>query len=378
MHNMRIHRYFKYILILLILFIFTIFISDKFNIININLYNYPNKPNKTYHFLYFGTVIQVSLSPDENNLPNKAIDKIDATLKKLHYKWHPWRDGELKDLNNKLASLKEFTVNREIIDILNLSKDLYKNSLGYFNPAIGKLVGDLGFHTDNPSDNPPNNLLENTNNNSIQQQNFLKNIPNPSNILILDNNKNLIKNTNPNLKLDLSGFIKADAMLKIKDILIKYNINNSLINIGGDIYVMGNKYNNINNWVIAVKYNADTKSSNSNINNPNINNSIIKLKLYDQETIATSGVYARYTNNNLSNHHIINPKTGYAAKGFYSVTVISKNPYLSDSAATAILAAGPKDYKTVISSMNIDKYIIITDNKNLIISDKIKTRIIPQ
>lgn len=289
-----------------------------------------------YHFLHFGTIIQLTLAPTEENLSQQTINKIDELLLKLHYKWHPWRAGELKDLNNNLATLKWFKTNLEIIEIIELSKDLYQKSLHYFNPAIGKLIAYWGFHQDNPINN--NN---NDNSHKINYAEYLKNLPAPTDIKI--NYKKLeIKNNNPNLQFDLSGFIKAKAMLEIRNILLAINIKNALINIGGDIYVMGKK--NINTpWVIAV-------------NNPK-NNTQINLELHNNETISTSGVYARRNSN--AEHHLINPKTGRPSEGFDSVTVIHHDPYISDAGATALLIAGKSDYAKVARSMGLEKYILI-------------------
>jgi thiamine biosynthesis lipoprotein ApbE len=252
----------------------------------------------------------------------------------------------------------------------------------------------MGFHQDNPQHSHQEN--------SELLKLYLKNIPNPTNIKILNhqqnlnlrkksvipaaepgssrrdlgssrfaldrddkitkfwvNPKNIIVNNNPNLKLDVSSFIKADAMLKITQILKTKNIYNNLINIGGDILANGQRdYHN--KWVVAVKLPDD---------------GILKLPLNDQDSVATSGIYARFKSdlgNEITDHHIFNPKTGKSAKGFYSVTVIHKNPYIADAAATAILAAGLQDEAKVINNLNIDKYLLIKTSGEIIVGEKLK------
>jgi thiamine biosynthesis lipoprotein len=322
-------------------------------------YNYSTKNDNSpqrYHFLHFGTSIQITTASNERILSNKVLNNIDQLLTKLHYKWHPWRDGELKNLNENLSSMQPFVTTAENIEIIKHCQKLHKSSLGYFNPAIGKLVKYWGFHKDNPN--------KNHNKTKINFKKLKHNIPNPSNIYIVNNT---IQNNNPYLQLDLSGFIKADASLQIKKVLSDNNINNALINIGGDIYVIGNKEykkhtDNKTPWTIATR---------------TYDNNMIKLKIFDQEAIASSGIYARqYQKNNKLYNHIINPKTAKPSKGFYAVTVVHNDPYLADAAATALLIAGEKDYQKVATAMQVDKYILITDNSNLILSENIKDRII--
>lgn len=319
-----------------------------------------NKKNKTYHFLHFGTTIQVTLSPEENNLTPDTIKQIDNLLETLHYKWHPWREGNLKTLNNKLATLKPFETSEENIKIIKLSQDLYTQSQGYFNPAIGRLVNLWGFHSDNPNDQLFGTTESSNKQKSHNLEKILKKLPTPDDIKIQNNT---VTNTNPYLQLDISGFIKADASLQIKQILLDHNIHHALINIGGDIYAVGYKHHkNKQPWIVAVK----TKDNN-----------YIKLKLTTNQAIATSGTYARQyqeLNTKSVNHHIINPKTGEPSQGFYSATVIHTNPYIADAAATALLIA-KDDYQKIAKAMGVEKYILL-DNTNKIISENIKDNII--
>ncbi len=311
-----------------------------------------------YNYLHFGTTIQVTTGVGEAKLTNQTVQDINELLKALHYKWHPWREGDLQDLNKNLATLKPFATSQEIIEIILLSQNIYNKSQGYFNPAIGKLISYWGFHNDNPNTN-----TDSENNSQINFDNYIKHIPNPNQIII--NKKQLrIQNTNPYLQLDVSGFIKADAMLKIKTILLAQHIHNAIINIGGDIYVMGYKDSStLTPWVIAAKSEQDK---------------LMPLKIYPGECIATSGVGARFIidkKDNKFRHHIINPKTGKSATGFDSVTVIHHDPYVCDAAATALLVAGKNDYINIAQSMNIDKYVLVDHQKNVIISPYIRERL---
>lgn len=315
-----------------------------------------NSTPTKYHFLHFGTVIQLTIAADSPALSNSSLAQIDSLLEKLHYKWHPWRDGELKELNKNLSTQKPFRTNEEVAYYIKLSQKLYTKTDGYFNPAIGKLVQLWGFHNDNPHNQYTNatnmssrGLTAGSRAKLIAQ--IKQELPTPNSIIFTD--KNTIQNINPYLELDFSGFIKADAALQIKQILVKNNIHNAIINIGGDLYVMGKKAK-YQPWAIAIK----------NQNKP------IVIELNSNEAIATSGIDARNyieksKNKNKLRHHIINPKTGEPADGFDSVTVIHHDPFIADAAATALLIAGQKNYKNILELLNIKKYILIKDDNIL-------------
>lgn len=331
-----------YCFVIILLAIASIYIWPTLHKLNTNNQLYR------HHFLHFGTIIQITTTNQDPKLQNITIDSIDKLLETLHTKWHPWRDGELKKLNTNLQSQQSFKAQPEIIRIIQQCQKLYISSHGYFNPAIGKLVNFWGFHNDIP---------EGKRNKAIDYQALIKQLPTPSDITITDN---IIQNTNPFLQLDLSGIIKADAMLQIKQILKNNNISNAIINIGGDIYVMGTKAND-RAWTIA----APTQAK-----------SFLKLKLNSNESVATSGTSQRnYTENKTKlRHHIIDPTTFEPATGFDTVTVIHQNPYISDAAATALLIAGQKNYQKVALSMGIDKYLLV-DKDQIILSEDMQKRI---
>ena len=56
-------------------------------------------------------------------------------------------------------------------------------------------------------------------------------------------------------------------------------------------------------------------------------------------------------------HHILDPRTGYPAKGSISVTVIHHDAGIADAAATALFVAGPEHWYEIARAMDI-KYAI--------------------
>ena len=96
----------------------------------------------------------------------------------------------------------------------------------------------------------------------------------------------------------------------------------------------------------------------------------------DMDAVATSGDYERFVmHNGVRYHHIIDPRTGYPANTFASVTVISKNPVLSDAYATALFVMGLDAARGFLKRHGEIDVILADKNVNLYVSKRLKDRI---
>jgi len=146
------------------------------------------------------------------------------------------------------------------------------------------------------------------------------------------------------IKLDFNAIAKGQIILNIKALLRSNNIENALINIGGDIYAMGYRDSkNKTNWTSAIF-------------NPDDNNKPIKIiKLKPNTAIATSGNYFRnFKIDNNNYHHIINGFNGKPNNKIKQATVIDDNPLIADALTTTILLSDKFSKK-----MNKSKYYIL-------------------
>ncbi len=129
--------------------------------------------------------------------------------------------------------------------------------------------------------------------------------------------------------LTLGGSAKGYALNRGKKILNEMGISSGLISAGGDIALIGKKGRK-KNWVIGIR-------------DPRDKNHIIGTLRLSNCFIMTSGDYERYFfYNNRRYHHIINPFTGYPARGLQSVTLIGNDGLIDDCLSTALFAMGYK------------------------------------
>ena len=74
-------------------------------------------------------------------------------------------------------------------------------------------------------------------------------------------------------------------------------------------------------------------------------------------------------------HHIIDPRTGYPARGTASVTVLHSDAATADAAATALFVAGPEDWHRIARQMGVSMVLLLAENGDLYMNPAMRARI---
>ncbi len=252
-----------------------------------------------------GTFVEV-VSPDKGaaKIVFAEIRRIEDLLSK--YK----KDSEVAKLNQS----GELRVSPETLHVLKRAGDFYAASGGAFDITVAPLMDLWGF-TDKKYNLPKAERI----------REILKVVGMDK--IIFDETNNTAKFSVPGMRIDLGGIAKGYAVDCAVNQLKKQGIKSALINAGGQVYCLGDKFGKP--WRLAIK-------------NPRAKRvSGYYLELKDM-AIATSGDYEQYfIKGNRRYSHIMNPKTGYpAASGIISVTVIAPDSLTADALATAIFVLG--------------------------------------
>ena len=252
---------------------------------------------------------------------------------------------------NKNAGRSYVKVSDNTYYVIKESINFSKISNDTFDISIGPIIDLWSIGTDNaklPSNKEISNKLS---------------LVNYKNILFDDKNKS-IKLVNKNMKIDLGGIAKGYAADKICDYLKNdENLENALINLGGNIYVLGNKENN---KPFSIGIQDPTKPRGNSIGNIKVSN----------QSVVTSGIYERYfEKNNKIYHHMLNPHTGYPFdNNLSSVTIISNKSMTGDALSTTVFGLGiEKGLKLVQNLDNVDA-IFITKDKKIYLSNNLKDK----
>ena len=299
---------------------------------------YNSNLNKTYSISgnAYGTswsVVSTSFIADhhEKNII-KIIDHIDLVAS--NYKIN----SEIAIINKEPANI-ELSISDDLYNILNIAEGIKRLSDGAYNIMLGKVSSKLGFAPDFNMD-----LIQD----------------NDDGYLLIDNNK-LIKQTKN--WFDLSSIAKGYAVQLIHEYLITNNLNNHLIDIGGELIVNGSNYSTP--WMIGIQ---DPNSFNDK--------AIHVIKNNDNFlAIATSGEYRNFKiSDDKMITHTIDPKTLLSIDSkVLSVTIAHEDSATeADALATAFNVIGYPDALNIANNNNIALMLVIDSEggSELIFSNK--------
>lgn len=302
----------------------------------------PNENLYSQQFLYFGTVINVSLVTESPTKAEELFAAIEQELIRMHRDWHAWEPSLITQINAICGTTKSLVIPADLAELLLLGKKYYTLSDGLFNPAAAKLTGAWGFLDNDPSKPRAPPTAENI-------AALVKQHPSMDDILI---ENNTVRCTNSAVQLDVGGYAKGYAIDQLLQHLKNQGVTNALIDAGGDIGIRGQAIDRP--WRIAIQ-------------NPITKAALKTLSLTGSMAVFTSGNAVRtfeYKNNRYT--HIINPHSGKPVTGFIAITVLSEDATLdpaaasADAAATALMVAGTERWKEIAQRFGVKKVYAMT------------------
>ena len=294
----------------------------------------PKEHHQT--LLSFGTLVEITFWEDDKAKVDTALANIERDLKYMHEAWHAWQPGPLGRTNMLLETTEEFSANPSVIGLIQKSQALAIRSGHLFNPAVGQLIKLWGYHSDDAPQGPPPAQSR------IKQ--LLQQNPRMDDISIKGVR---MQSRNAAVKLDMGAVAKGYALDQLMAMLQGMGIENAIINAGGDLKAMGRHGDRP--WRVGIRHPRDKSGI------------LAGIEVKDGESVFTSGDYERfYEYEGRRYHHIIDPRSGYPAKGTQSVTVIHTEAATADAAATALFIAGPSRWQEIAAAMDI-KHVMLVD-----------------
>ncbi|MEJ2692819.1 MAG: FAD:protein FMN transferase [Candidatus Thiodiazotropha sp.] len=301
--------------------------------------------------LVFGTLLDIKVYTDRPEHFNMAVRDLEQTFQTMHREWHAWKgEGELIRLNLAFADGREQRVSEQLAELLRKAQNYSAQSDGLFNPAIGRLIGLWGFHSDEPPGGPPPD--------PAKIQALLEAAPSMADIHF-DGDR--LSSGNPAVEIDLGAFAKGYALNLAIDALRSRGIDNAVVNAGGDLCVSGR--HGERPWLIGIRH-------------PLGEGVIASLEVSGGECVLTSGNYERYREyEGIHYAHIIDPRSGYPVEHVASATVISKDGGLADAGATALSVAGPEGWKKVAAKMGLTQVMLVDEKGTIYLTPVMERRI---
>jgi thiamine biosynthesis lipoprotein len=141
------------------------------------------------------------------------------------------------------------------------------------------------------------------------------------------------------------GGMKGYLADRVKDLLRKRGINDAVIAVAGDIWVLGRREDG-KPWRIGVQHPRERDKT------------LAVLDLSDRY-ISTSGDYERFIIKEKKRyHHIIDPRTGRPSTGVISATLIGDRGALIDPLAKAPFILGPEEGMKIVKKAGAEAIIV--------------------
>ncbi|MGM0635616.1 MAG: FAD:protein FMN transferase [Bacteroidota bacterium] len=288
-----------------------------------------------------GTTFQVQFFNDE------MIDlstKIDSTFQTINQSLSTYiSTSDISKINKGDSTIQ---VDHQFVDNFKTAKHIHKQTQGYFDPTVGVLVNAYGFG--------PENTVNEISQHSLDS---LRNLVGFDKVSMAADRT--IKKEHPSIFIDFNAIAKGYAVDRLAQLLENHQIDNYLVEIGGELVASGENLDNQQPWKIGIDDPVENNSSRSYSYIVALNN----------QAMATSGNYRKFKTDSAGNKfvHTVNPITGKNTKSdVLSATVLADDCMIADAYATAFMAMGfEKSVKLLQEIGGVQAMLIYAEEGNV-------------
>ncbi|MFC7357685.1 FAD:protein FMN transferase [Jejudonia soesokkakensis] len=290
----------------------------------------------------FGTTYTIQYYASETIELEQALDSVFYKVNKSVSTYMPQSD--ISKINAGDSTIQVDNIFKEVYRV---SEIVYQTSEGYFDPTIGVLRNAYGF-----GDTKPIKEIDSTTLDSLRQ------IVGFSKVKL--NSDGTITKENTNIYFDFNAIAKGYGIDLIGELLDKNNIENYVIELGGELLAKGKNLDKDAFWIAGIE------SPESDLENRKYT---ARISLQNS-AMASSGNYRKFRMDTLSGKkyvHTINPLTGKAEQSdVTSATVIAKTCIEADAYATTFMAMGFEKSKALLEKLDgVEAYLTYNDSGNI-------------
>ena len=209
-------------------------------------------------------------------------------------------DSELNRVDERAAD-GPVTVSRELFNLMRLCIDVSNKSDGAFDITVGPLMKVWGFYKDSGHLAAQSAVQD-----ALAKVGWRNIRLNPLALTLAF--------AKPGMNLDLGGVGKGYAVDRMVEILRRNGIAAALVSAGGSsIYGLGSPPDGPRGWRIRIR-------------DPKIEGKYVATVFLNNRSLSTSGSYEKFFwADGKIYSHIMDPRTGFPARGMLSVSIISPN-----------------------------------------------------
>jgi FAD:protein FMN transferase len=291
-----------------------------------------------------GTDVTVTVVARSDREGAAAIEAALTEIKRLDRMMSLYKDDSEITRVNLAAGKHPVKVSPEMIEVVEAASEVSRLSGGVFDVTIGPLV--VLWQMRLKEGKVP----------STEELARVRRLVNFRNI-VTDRAASTIFLKRPGMIMDFGG-MKGYIADRAADIIKKRGIDNAIIAVAGDIWVLGHREDG-SPWRIGVQHPRERDKT------------LATLDLKDKY-ISTSGDYERFViKENKRYHHIIDPRTGTPSTGVISATLIGSKGALIDPLTKVPFILGPVEGMKIVKKLGAEA-IIVDDEGKVFMTDGIK------
>jgi thiamine biosynthesis lipoprotein len=297
-----------------------------------------------------GSELELTAAGTDERAALGAFEAVFAEFERLEALMSVWRSGSDIARLNDAAGAQPVAVSPEVLEVLQISRQVSEWTGGMFDVTFGVLSGLWKFDHDQ-DDTIPNAA-------SIRERLPLIDYRD----LVLDARDRTAFLRRKDMRVNLGGIGKGYAVDRAAGILRERGVHDFMIQAGGDLYVSGRRGDRP--WRLGIR---DPRGPADRI--------FAAIELADG-TFSTSGDYERaFVRNGRRYHHILDPRTGEPAGLCRSVTLVTPRAVLADALAKAVFILGPEAGMALIERLPGVEGVIVGARNDVSISSGLKDRL---
>lgn len=282
----------------------------------------------------FGTTYHITYQSDKD-LHREILQR----LQLVDQTFSTFNDESIISKINRNEPVK---LNQMFIEVFDLAKTVSKDTHGAFDITVAPLVNVWGFGF--KSGTPPTKAVIDS----------LRHLTGYEKVKLIGST---VRKQDPRIMLDCSAIAKGYGSDVVAQYLRSRDVENFMIEIGGEIVVQGNSDKRLP-WKIGVTKPTDDSTQ--------VNNELQTVLNVTNTAMATSGNYRRfYYKNGKKYAHTIDPKTGYPVQhNILSATVLANTCAKADAYATSFMVLGLEKTQQVLQHHpDLMVYLIYADGQ---------------
>lgn len=301
----------------------------------------PNSFKSERESFKLGTVIKLTVYGRDKERLDRAVDNALSEITRYENLFSVnIPTSEISKINR--VSHKNIKVSEPVVKLIIDSQKFAKDTGGAFDFTIGPIVKLWGIGTDKAR------VPEKAEIDKALGYVDYKKVSVTQDIVRKGENQNL----------DLGGIAKGWIANRLVEKFKKENINSALIDLGGNIAVIG-KSPEGRAWKLGLQHPYKPRGE------------YFAVVEATGTSVVTSGPYERFfERNGVRYHHIFDSKTGYPSNSnLSSVTIISEDSGQADALCTAFFVMGhKKSIEFLATHKDIQAVLVIKDSKKVLIT----------